>query len=122
MGDELCLRAIELDAGHYRPMLWERATSRDLANEKCCNALAPGEIRSRKSRSLCGFCAVVDLGVAEGVIHISEFSCGRIDHRSDMPEPGDEVYVMNVQLPPARVSVGMKRLSSDPWASADERF
>lgn len=124
VGDELSLLVIELDAGHNRLILSERATSHDLASETLLNALAPGQIRTGKIRSLCGFGAFVDLGGVEGFIHISEFSWGRINHPSDMLEPGGEVevYVMNVQPAQGRVSLSLKRFSPDPWTLVDERF
>jgi small subunit ribosomal protein S1 len=74
--------------------------------------------------NLCSFGAFVDLGGFEGLVHISELSWGRVEHPSDVLEPGQpvEVYVLNVDRKRDRVGLSIKRLQPDPWQSVKDRY
>jgi small subunit ribosomal protein S1 len=74
--------------------------------------------------NLCSFGAFVDLGGFEGLVHISELSWGRVDHPSDVLEPGQpvEVYVLNVDRQRKRVGLSIKRLRPDPWQSVQDLY
>jgi small subunit ribosomal protein S1 len=125
LGEQLCLRVIELDPARNRLILSERvAISEDRDGAKLLQTLSPGQTRIGRVNSLCGFGAFVDLGGVEGFIHISEFSWGRVDHPSDMLQVGDEVrvYVIDVQPAQSRVSLSLKRLTPDPWTLVDQRY
>ena len=124
LGDQLCLRVIEFDASRNRLILSERAAVNQQDGAELLSSLSPGQIRMGRVNSLCGFGAFVDLGGAEGFIHISEFSWGRVNHPSDMLRPGDDVRVCVIDVQPAqsRVSLSLKRLRPDPWTLVDQRY
>ncbi len=124
VSNTLCLRVIELDASRNRLILSERAAINEEDGAALLSKLLPGQIRVGRVNSLCGFGAFVDLGGVEGFIHISEFSWGRVNHPSDMLQPGDEVqvYVIDVQPSQSRVSLSLKRLHPDPWTLVDQRY
>jgi len=64
------------------------------------------------------FGAFVDLGGADGLIHISELDWRHVDHPSQVLSVGDavEVYVLNVDRERERIAFeGHKRLLPDPW-------
>jgi small subunit ribosomal protein S1 len=76
--------------------------------------------------SLTNYGAFVELepGV-EGLVHISEMSwTRRVRHPSKLVSVGDqvEVAVLDVNKATKRISLGMKQVEPDPWATIDERY
>jgi small subunit ribosomal protein S1 len=88
------------------------------------DSLSPGDICQGHVTNLCSFGAFVDLGGAEGLVHVSELSWGRVEHPSDVLEPAQpvEVYVLNVDRERGRVGLSIKRLRPDPWQFVEERY
>jgi len=76
--------------------------------------------------SLTNYGAFVELepGV-EGLVHVSEMSwTRRVRHPSKLVNVGDtvEVMVLDVNKATKRISLGMKQVEADPWATIDERY
>ena len=67
------------------------------------------------------FGVFINVGGAEGLVHISEISWRRISHPSDVLAIGDEVQVkvLAIDHDEARLSLGMKQLKQDPWETID---
>jgi len=81
---------------------------------------------SGKIVSLTNYGAFVELepGV-EGLVHVSEMSwTRRVRHPSKLVNVGDpvEVMVLEVNKATKRISLGMKQVESDPWATITERY
>jgi len=87
-------------------------------------SIETGQTKEGRVTSIKDFGAFVDIGGVEGLVHISEMSWSRIAHPSDMVEPGQtvKVFVLGVDRENAKVSLGMKQLEADPWASAAEKY
>jgi len=66
----------------------------------------------------------VDLGGVDGLLHITDISWGRVKHPSELFSVSDRITVkiLNLDLERERVSLGMKQLTEDPWASAAEKY
>lgn len=61
----------------------------------------------------------IDLGGMDGLLHITDMSWGRVKHPSELIKIGDEleVKVLKFDNSKERVSLGLKQLKEDPWAS-----
>jgi small subunit ribosomal protein S1 len=66
----------------------------------------------------------IDLGGIDGLLHITDMSWGRVNHPSEIFSVGDRVKVMVLKYDREneKVSLGLKQLSADPWASADQKY
>ncbi len=66
----------------------------------------------------------VDLGGVDGLLHITDISWGRVKHPSELFSVGDKVTlkILSLDLERERVSLGMKQLTEDPWATASEKY
>ena len=125
IGSRLRLKVIELDSERGRFILSERASYlNEDHRQELLDQLSPGDICQGRVTNLCSFGAFVDLGGLEGLVHVSELSWGRVEHPSDVLEPGQpvEVYVLNIDRERRRVGLSIKRLQPDPWQSAEERY
>jgi len=61
----------------------------------------------------------------EGLVHVSEMSwTRRVRHPSKLVNVGDEVdvLVLDVNRAAKRISLGMKQVEPDPWATIEERY
>ncbi|HUS69501.1 MAG TPA: S1 RNA-binding domain-containing protein [Anaerolineae bacterium] len=126
-GQQLLLKVIEVDRQRRRLIFSERAASRewrDQRKDELLDQLQEGDIRSGKVRNLCEFGAFVDLGGADGLIHISELSWRRVKHARDVLNVGEEVevYVLRVDRDRKRIGLSLKRLQPDPWHVAEEKY
>ena len=127
VGQELQLKIIEIDRTRNRLILSERAAQRDLRKqqkEQLLSELQEGDVRTGEVISLCDFGAFVDLGGADGLVHLSELSWRRVSHPSEVLQVGDEVevYVLNVDRERKRIGLSLKRLEADPWSLIAERY
>ncbi|MBM4465097.1 MAG: S1 RNA-binding domain-containing protein [Chloroflexi bacterium] len=127
VGQQLLLKIIELDRERNRLILSERSAQRQWRKEQKNELLATlkeGDICRGRVSSLCDFGAFVDLGGADGLIHLSELSWGRVFHAREVLQIGDEVdvYVMNVNREKRRIGLSLKRLQPDPWSQVEEKY
>ena len=127
VGQKLKLKIIELDRGRNRLILSERAAIREWRRqqkERLLAELQEGDIVRGAVSSLCDFGAFVDLGGADGLIHLSELSWGRVSHPSEVLKVGDEVevYVLKVDRKERRIGLSLKRLQPDPWSQVEEKY
>jgi small subunit ribosomal protein S1 len=126
-GEKLQLKVIEIDRDRNRLILSERAAMREwkkVQKEKLLAELTEGEIRTGRVISLADFGAFVDLGGADGLVHLSELSWKRVNHPREVLRVGDEVkaYVLNVDRDRRRIGLSLKRLQPDPWTLVDEKY
>ncbi len=126
-GQKLLLKVIEVDRERRRLIFSERAASREWREqrkEELLDELQEGDIRPGTVRNLCEFGAFVDLGGADGLIHISELSWQRVKHAREVLGVGDEVevYVLRVDRDRKRIGLSLKRLQADPWHIAEETY
>jgi small subunit ribosomal protein S1 len=127
VGEDLQIKVIEIDRSRNRLILSERAAQRELRKlhkEKLLQELKVDEVREGQVISLCDFGAFVDLGGADGLVHLSELSWRRVSHPSEVLKVGDDVKVkvLNVDRERRRIGLSLKRLEPDPWSTVEERY
>ncbi len=126
-GRKIALKVIEVDRRRRRLILSQRAALREVREqrkEELLDSLQEGEIRIGRVSSLADFGAFVDLGGADGLIHISELSWQRVSHPREVLSVGDdvEVYVLRVDRERKRIGLSLRRLQPDPWTQAEASF
>ena len=97
---------------------------REARREELLETLRPGEVRKGTVSSLAEFGAFVDLGGADGLVHLSELSWNRSAKPQDILEVGQEVevYVLNVDQDRKRIGLSLKRLEPEPWTTVESRY
>ena len=71
------------------------------------------------------FGAFVDLGGnVQGLLHVSEMAWSRVNDTSEVVKPGDAVTVkvLRVDDDKQKISLGLKQLMDDPWATVPARY
>ncbi|MGE4170758.1 MAG: 30S ribosomal protein S1 [Candidatus Margulisiibacteriota bacterium] len=91
---------------------------------KLLDSIEVGQVREGKVTSIKDFGAFVDLGGAEGLVHISEMSWSRIGHPTELLKTGDDikVFILGIDRENCKISLGLKQLESDPWVTVADRY
>lgn len=86
--------------------------------------LKEGAIVYGRVKNITDYGVFVDLGGIDGLLHITDISWEKIGHPSDKFEVGDEVRVevLKFNSEKREISLGMKQLTPDPWATVPEKY
>jgi small subunit ribosomal protein S1 len=122
IGEPIMAKVIEVDRRRNRLIMSERSAARearDILKERLITELKPGEIRTGHVISLADFGAFIDIGGADGLVHMSEISWKRISHPRELLKVGQKVEVKVLGVDPSRkrISLSMRELEADPWDS-----
>lgn len=120
VGRELEMKIIEVNARRRRLVLSQRLAQREAreeAKQRLLEELKVGDVVTGTVSSLRDFGAFVDLGGADGLIHVSELAWHRVHHPSEIVKPGDriETYVLQLDHEQQRIGLSLKRLQPNPW-------
>lgn len=123
VGQKILACIIEADPEANRLILSERVAQQELRRrqkEELLAHLEPGMRLKGRVISLADFGAFVDLGGADGLIHISELSWHRVNHPREVLSVGQEieVEVISVDRERKRIALSRKRVEPDPWQQA----
>lgn len=126
-GDKLTVKVIEVDQDRRRLIFSEREAQREWRmkqKSRLLDELAEGDVVDGTVTGLRDFGAFVNIGGADGLIHVSELAWHRVDHPRDILGIGDEikVYILNLDKKTNRIALSLKRLLSDPWENAQQRY
>lgn len=127
VGESLRVKVTELDRRSRRLILSAVAAEREwrqAQRERLMGELREGQVKSGRVSSLAAFGAFVDLGGAEGLVHLSELSWHRVRHPREVLRVGDEVevYVMSLDEENKRIGLSLKRLQPEPWALVEDKY
>jgi len=127
VGGEMTIKVIEVNQKRRRlvfSQLDAEQENRSARRERLLRELAEGNSHQGVVSGLCDFGAFVDLGGADGLIHISELAWHRVRHPSQVVAVGDqvEVYILRLDDKGKRIGLSLKRLQPNPWMLVDEMY
>lgn len=127
IGSKLQLKIIEINRHRNRLILSERQAlqeRRDVMKEKLIQDLREGEVRRGKVSSICDFGAFVDVGGADGLVHLSELSWSRVRHPSEVLHIGQEidVFVLGINAEEKKIALSIKRTQAEPWSRVATKY
>jgi small subunit ribosomal protein S1 len=127
IGNSLQLKIIEINRHRNRLILSERQAlqeRRDEMKEKLIEQLREGEVRQGRVSSICDFGAFVDVGGADGLVHLSELSWSRVRHPSEVLHVGQEVdvFVLGINADEKKIALSIKRTQAEPWSRVAAKY
>jgi len=127
IGQRLKLKIIEINRHRNRLILSERQAvqeQRDAMKAQLIETLREGETRRGRVTSIADFGAFVDIGGADGLVHLSEISWTRVKHPSEVLRVGDEVDVMVLSVNPEqrKIALSIRRTQPEPWMQVASQF
>lgn len=120
VGTDVRFRIIEVDSRRRRAVGSIKAVGseeREAAREALWASIEEGKTYTGTVKSLTNYGAFVDLGGADGMIHVSELSWTHIKHPSDVLSVGDtvEVVVRKLDREKHKISLGYRKEEENPW-------
>ncbi|MFR1832692.1 MAG: 30S ribosomal protein S1 [Lachnospiraceae bacterium] len=73
-------------------------------------------------KNVTDFGAFIDLGGADGLLHISEMSWGRVENPKKVFKTGDQVRVLIKDIQGEKIALSLKFPETNPWANAVEKY
>jgi small subunit ribosomal protein S1 len=120
VNETISVKVMEVDRARNRLILSERMAareSRESRKEDLIGRLQVGEVRTGRVVSLVDFGAFVDIGGAEGLVHLTELSWKHVTHPKEFLKVGQEVKAEVISIDPEnkRIGLSMKRQEANPW-------
>jgi small subunit ribosomal protein S1 len=127
VGKTVKLKIIEVNHKRRRLVFSQREAVREqraIIKEQLMDELKEGDVCEGVVSGLRDFGAFVDLGGADGLIHISELAWHRVQHPSEVVSVGDkiQVYIMHLDQQDHRIGLSLKRLQENPWSKVDDLY
>ena len=127
LGKGLPLKVVEINRRRGRLILSERIATQEQRGRRKDDLIAElveGEVRPGRVTSLTDFGAFVDIGGADGLVHLSELSWTRVARAADVVSVGDEVEVMilGVDRERKKIALSLRRTKPEPWAQMAEKY
>ena len=121
VGRTVTLKVIELNRRRNRAILSERAAvqeKRAAEKERLLRELTEGEVKEGRITSIRDFGIFVDIGGADGLVHLSELSWERTPRSPhELFKVGDEVpvYVLKIDTEAKKIALSVRRAQPERW-------
>ena len=127
IGTDLRLKVIEVERGRRRLVMSEMLAEREFrsqAKEQIFDHLKVGDVVKGEVRGLRPFGAFIDIGGADGLLHVSEIDWGPVAHPQNILQRGDKLDVQIIRLDPEKqqIALSRKRLIANPWDGVEGRY
>jgi len=120
VGKRIPVKILEVNRKRNRLIVSQKAAEdedRARKREELFSRLQTGTTVKGTVSGITSYGAFVDIGGADGLIHISELSWDRVSKVTDVLQLGEEVTVKVIKLDPeqTRISLSLRQLQQDPW-------
>lgn len=127
VGKKIGLKVIEVNQARRRLILSQREAQRGYRaqqKQKLLDDLKVGSIVTGVVTGVRDFGVFVDVGGADGLIHVSELDWHRVPHPSDVVKIGQEiqVYVLELDKEHQRIALSLRRTKLDPWEVVEQTY
>lgn len=127
VGETIPLKVIEINRRRNRLIVSQRQALqefRESRKEELLESLEVGRVYQGVVSSICNFGVFVDLGGADGLVHLSELSWGRVNNPREVVQVGEEVqvYVLGIDQDRRRIALSLRRTQPEPWSTVAERY
>ncbi|MBQ0060103.1 MAG: S1 RNA-binding domain-containing protein [Lachnospiraceae bacterium] len=105
--------------GNRRQLVQERKAS---AAEELFTKIAVGDAVEGTVKNITDFGAFVDLGGADGLLHISEMSWGRVENPKKVFTVGQTLRVLIKEINGEKIALSLKFPGENPWKEAETKY
>ena len=81
-----------------------------------------GDVVEGTVKNITDFGAFIDLGGADGLLHISEMSWGRVENPKKVFKVGDVVTVLIKEIEGNKIALSMKFADANPWKDSAVKY
>ena len=127
IGKTIPVKVLEVDWKRRRLVFSQRDArreQREAQKESLLANLREGDVHSGVVSGLRDFGAFVDLGGADGLVHISELAWHRVRHPGEILQVGQEVkvFILRLDVKGRRIGLSLKRLQQNPWERINDLY
>ncbi len=90
--------------------------------KKLFESIKEGDTVEGVVKNVTDFGAFIDLGGADGLLHISEMSWGRVENPKKVFKVGDKLKVLIKEISGTKVALSLKFEDANPWKDAAEKY
>ena len=90
--------------------------------KKLLESIHVGDVVEGVVKNVTDFGAFIDIGGADGLLHISEMSWGRIENPKKVFKVGDKVKTFIKEISGNKIALGLKFEDANPWKDADSKY
>ncbi len=91
---------------------------------KILDNIKEGDTLDGTVKNITDYGAFIDLGVVDGLLHVTDISWSRINHPSEVLKLGERITlkVIKFDMKTKRISLGLKQLKNNPWDNSDGKY
>ena len=90
--------------------------------KKLLESIHVGDVVEGVVKNVTDFGAFIDIGGADGLLHISEMSWGRIENPKKVFKVGDKVKTFIKEISGNKIALSLKFEDANPWKDADNKY
>lgn len=92
--------------------------------DKILDNISEGDEVEGIIKNITDYGAFIDLGVVDGLLHVTDISWSRINHPSEVLKIGEKIKlkVIKYDEEKKRISLGLKQLRANPWDNSDGKY
>ena len=90
--------------------------------KKLFETIKPGDVVEGTVKNITDFGAFIDLGGADGLLHISEMSWGRVENPKKVFKVGEKLRVLIKDIQGTKIALSLKFPDQNPWEGAAEKY
>ena len=90
--------------------------------KKLLESIKIGDVMDGTVKNVTDFGAFIDIGGADGLLHISEMSWGRVENPKKAFKVGDKVKTFIKDIVGTKIALSLKFDDANPWKDADEKY
>ena len=125
INQEVEFKLVEFDP-RARKIIGDRKSlikaEKEVAKKALFDRINVGDTVEGTVKNVTDFGAFIDLGGADGLLHISEMSWGRVDNPKKHFKVGDTVKAFIKDIQGEKIALSLKFEDTNPWATADEKY
>ncbi len=127
IGQTVILKVVEVNRRRHRLICSQREakeTLRQRALDRLVGSLHVGDRVQGKVHTITSFGVFVELGGADGLVHITEMSWRPLRSPRELVNVGDvvEAMVIRVDREKKQIALSIKQLEPNPWEGIDDRY
>jgi ribosomal protein S1 len=84
--------------------------------------IQPGDVVEGVVKNVTDFGAFIDLGGADGLLHISEMSWGRVENPKKVFKVGEKLTVLIKDINGDKIALSLKFPEENPWLNAADKY
>ncbi|MBD5472954.1 MAG: 30S ribosomal protein S1 [Lachnospiraceae bacterium] len=90
--------------------------------KKLLESIQVGDVVEGVVKNVTDFGAFIDIGGADGLLHISEMSWGRVENPKKVFKVGDEVKSFIKEISGTKIALSLKFEDANPWKDAESKY